>query len=71
MVDEAMAGALLSVMPYIKYPKHKAGEYTQKYPKLTEYLKNQLPKVANIPKITTAIQKFTKLPPRSLQFPKS
>ncbi|MER3376805.1 MAG: hypothetical protein RIM83_19340, partial [Allomuricauda sp.] len=61
MVSEAKRGELLSVKPYIKYPMGKAKEYAQKYPKLTEYLKNQLPNVANMPKITSAIQDITGL----------
>ncbi|MER3374108.1 MAG: hypothetical protein RIM83_05675, partial [Allomuricauda sp.] len=67
MVGEAKRGELLSVKPYIKYPMGKAKEYAQKYPKLTEYLKNQLPNVANISKITDAIHEFTQLPLNQIQ----
>ncbi|MFC4220013.1 hypothetical protein [Flagellimonas marina] len=67
MIAEAKRGELLSVKPYIKYPMGKAKEYAQKYPKLTEYLKNQLPKVARIPKITNAIHEFTQLPLSQIQ----
>ncbi|UGU16389.1 hypothetical protein LS482_00635 [Sinomicrobium kalidii] len=52
--------ALVSISPLIKYPK--GSDYATRYPKLTEYLKNQLPKVANISRIVYAINHFTKLP---------
>ncbi len=67
MIRSAISGNLISAAPFIKYPKNKAKEYKRKYPKLTEYLKNQLPKVANIKKITSAIHKFTKLPLHQIQ----
>lgn len=55
-----MYGTLVSIAPFVKYPK--GSNYAGQYPKLTEYLKNQLPKVAFIPKIVDAIHEFTQLP---------
>tara|TARA_R110000796_G_scaffold848_3_gene3254 strand:+ start:4843 stop:6342 length:1500 start_codon:yes stop_codon:yes gene_type:complete len=54
--------SLVTLFPFVKYPDDKAAQYKSDYPKLTEYLKRQLPKVANIPKIMDAIHGFTKLP---------
>ncbi len=44
----------------MKYPK--GSDYDTKYPRLTEYLRNQLPKIADIPKIVDAMHEFTQLP---------
>lgn len=52
------AGAL-SCFPLVKYPP--GSDYTTTFPKLTEYLKNQLPKLRNNSKIISAIQKYTNL----------
>ena len=62
IIDSAINGSIISVAPLIKYPDSKAAQYKRDYPKLTEYLMNQLPKVAEIPKIVNAIHEFTKLP---------
>ena len=51
---------LVSAFPFVKYPE--GSDYTSRYHKLTEYLKNQIPKVADIPKIVNAINEFTQLP---------
>ncbi|MHA7832519.1 MAG: hypothetical protein ACX93O_15595 [Flagellimonas sp.] len=65
-VDACMEGyGVISIAPFIKYPKNS--NYETLYPKLTEYLKNKLPNVANIPKITDAIQEFTQLPLNQIQ----
>jgi len=56
---------VINFAPFIKYPKNS--NYEIIYPKLTEYLKNKLPNVANIPKITDAIQEFTQLPLNQIQ----
>lgn len=50
---------LITFSPLIKYPK--GSNYDTQYPKLTEYLKNQLSKVADIPLITNAIMDITGL----------
>ncbi|MEZ4968905.1 MAG: hypothetical protein R2814_04450 [Flavobacteriaceae bacterium] len=61
MIGALAKGSLVSWFPFIKYPDSKAAQYKRDYPKLTEYLKNQLPKVANISKITNAIRDITGL----------
>jgi hypothetical protein len=50
---------LVSYSPFFQYPP--GTNYASQYPKLTEYLKNKLPNVANIPMITNAIQDITGL----------
>ena len=50
---------VVSFSPLIKYPK--GSNYQNIYPKLTEYLKNQLPKVGDNPKIVNAIKNITGL----------
>ena len=54
-------GSLVSHIPYIKYPEDQAENYKTNYPRLTEYLMNQLPTVGNITKITDAIHDITGL----------
>ncbi|MDC6363518.1 MULTISPECIES: hypothetical protein [Flavobacteriaceae] len=56
---------VINFSPLIKYPENN--NYESQYPKLTEYLKNQLPTVANISKITNAIHEFTQLPLSQIQ----
>lgn len=53
---------VLTPFPLLKYPPNLAQQYETQYPKLTEYLKNQMPKVANITKIVDAINEFTTIP---------
>ena len=50
------------MFPFIKYPDSKTAQYKRDFPKLTEYLMNQLPKVSEIAKIVNAIHEFTQLP---------
>lgn len=65
-IDALLQGyEVISLSPFVKYPKNS--NYETLYPKLTEYLKNQLPKVGNIPKITNAIYEFTQLPLNQIQ----
>lgn len=61
MIDGFNDNTTLSAFPYVKYPKDKAAEYRRDYPKLTEYLKNQLPKIADNPTIVNAFKKFTNM----------
>lgn len=62
IIEALVNESLVSWFPFIKYPKPKAAQYKADYPKLTEYLMNQLPRVANITKITNAIKDVTRLP---------
>lgn len=45
--------------PEVRYPENS--DYAEKYPKLTEYLKNKLPKIADNKEIVDAILKYTDL----------
>jgi hypothetical protein len=71
LVKETVIGmiksAVISLFPNVKYPLKKAFTYKANYPKLTEYLVNQLPKVAYISKITNAIHDYTGLPIDQIQ----
>lgn len=62
--DEPFAGpvledVLVSYKPTLRYPIDS--DYAQEYPKLTEYLRNKLPNVKDMPVITNAIQEITTL----------
>ena len=59
IISDGLEGTLISIKPYFKYPK--GSNYFTEFPKLTEYLKNQMPKVAKIPTITNTIQELTSL----------
>jgi hypothetical protein len=50
---------VITTNPLIKYPDDS--NYEEEYPKLTEYLKNKLPKVADNNSIVNAIEQFTDL----------
>jgi len=50
---------VIIIVPLIKNPKNR--KYETLYPKKTEYLKNQMPKVANSSKVTNAIHDITGL----------
>lgn len=54
--------SLLSSYPLVKYPFDKATQYKQDYPKLTEYLMNELPKIANNQDVIDAIYGLTETP---------
>lgn len=64
-IEWASGLSVINFAPLIKYPVNS--NYENQYPRLTEYLKNQLPTVANIPKITNAIHEFTQLPLTQIQ----
>ncbi len=61
IIEAAIEGTLIAIKPFVKYPKDKAMQYKRDYPKLTEYLKNQLPKIVEITKITNAFKKYTNM----------
>ena len=52
-------GTLVTAFPLIKYPENS--NYENLYPKLTEYLKNKLPSVGDIPLIVNTINTITDL----------
>lgn len=56
-IEAWMEQRLVSFSPLIKYPQ--GSNYSTKYPKLTEYLKNQLPKTGEIPKIVNTIKEIS------------
>lgn len=59
IIQSHMDNTLVSTFPFIKYPLNS--NYETVYPKFTEYLKNKLPNVANIPKIVNTIKIITRL----------
>jgi hypothetical protein len=61
IIEEDIDRNTLSAFPFVKYPKDKAAEYRRDFPKLTEYLENQLPKLADNILITRAFKKFTNM----------
>ncbi|SDQ11895.1 hypothetical protein [Flagellimonas zhangzhouensis] len=65
VINSRYAHTCVSPFPFVKYPT--GSNYHILYPKLTQYLKSQLPNVANIPKITNAIHQFTQLPINQIQ----
>ncbi len=52
-------GYVLSFSPFFKYPPNS--NYAAQYPKLTEYLKNQLPNLANEELIVDALKQYGSL----------
>ena len=58
-------GSLISFFPFFKYPP--GSSYASDYPKLTEYLKNKMPLVKDMPVITDAIQDITDLSLNEIQ----
>ncbi len=50
------------ISPFVKYPKDKAEQYKNDYPQLTEYLKNEVPKIANNETIINEIHELTDAP---------
>ncbi|WP_025744022.1 hypothetical protein [Aquimarina pacifica] len=54
--------SVVSVSPLVKYPKDKAEQYKNDYPQLTEYLKNEVPKIANNETIINEIHELTDAP---------
>ncbi len=60
LLDSAEDGTLVSAMPLVKYPENST--YETDYPKLTEYLKNELPKIADNQMVVDAIHDYTDAP---------
>jgi len=54
-------GSIISAFPFVKYPTDKAAQYRRDYPKLTEYLQNELPKLADNPSIVNAFKQYTNM----------
>lgn len=52
----------ISFYPLIKYPANKALQYKTDYPKLTDFLQNELPKIAQNQKIVNEIHELTNVP---------
>lgn len=60
-ISELMAGyPVVSISPLVKYPE--GSNYAILYPKLTEYLKNQLPNISNNTQVVNAIHDLTDAP---------
>ena len=57
VVEAGANGTLISAFPFVKYPPNS--NYANLYPKLTEYLKNQLPTLKNNSTIINAIKTYT------------
>lgn len=57
--EPVLTEELVSYKPTFQYPN--GSDYAEKYPKLTEYLRNKLPNVKDMPVITNAIQDITNL----------
>ena len=51
---------IVNFMPLVKYPENS--DYDSRYPKLTEYLKYELPKIANNQRIVDEINGITDVP---------
>ncbi len=58
-------GTIIGSSPYVKYPPNS--NYETLYPKLTEYLINQLPTIKNNSTIISAIKKYTNLSTTQIQ----
>ncbi|NJB37019.1 hypothetical protein [Croceivirga sp. JEA036] len=59
LLDAVLDNSFVSTFPFVKYPEDKAAQYKSDYPKLTEYLMNQLPKLVDNPTIVNAFKKYT------------
>ncbi|WP_162623300.1 hypothetical protein [Confluentibacter sediminis] len=59
IVDSGVDNTLVTAFPFVKYPPNS--NYATQYPKLTEYLKNQLPTINGNSTIINAIKKYTNL----------
>jgi hypothetical protein len=57
IIESSADGTLISVFPFVRYPE--GSNYATQYPKLTEYLKNQLPTIKDNSTIVNAIKKYT------------
>lgn len=56
IISAGIEGILVSAFPFVKYPPNS--NYTTLYPKLTQYLKNQLPTIKNNATIINKIVKY-------------
>ena len=59
IINSGKDGTLISALPFVKYPPNS--NYATIYPKLTEYLKNQLPKIGDNSFVVSVIKKYTNL----------
>lgn len=59
IIDSGVDNTLVIAFPFVKYPPNS--NYATLYPKLTEYLKNQLPNIKDNTTIINAIKKYTNL----------
>src|SRR5690606_31231426 len=53
--------SLVTAFPFVKYPDELAEEYTNDYPHLTEYLKEELPKLAEDDLMIQALTEYGSL----------
>ncbi|MGB3606424.1 hypothetical protein [Psychroserpens sp.] len=65
MISHAISDETLSFSPFVKYPS--GSNYFTLYPKLTEYLKNQLPTIKDNTVIIIAIKTYTNLTTSQIQ----
>jgi len=66
VIAASAEGSLISSFPFFKYPPNS--NFTIQYPKLTEYLKNKLPNVADIPLIVNTINDITGVSTTQIKF---
>ncbi|MET1257914.1 hypothetical protein ABV409_01155 [Flagellimonas sp. DF-77] len=62
LVNASIVNAQLSMFPFVKYPESKSEEYKTRYPRLTEFLMEELPKVAENEDIVNVIHGLTEAP---------
>ncbi|WP_213520793.1 hypothetical protein [Nonlabens sp.] len=65
IIDSAINRTLVTAFPFVKYPT--GSNYATLYPKLTEYLKNQLPTLKNNTTIIKSIKTYTNLTTAQIQ----
>lgn len=56
VVEAVVSGKLVSAFPFVKYPE--GSNYTVQYPNLTNYLKNEFPKLADDSLIVDALEQY-------------
>ncbi|WP_271784877.1 hypothetical protein [Aquimarina algiphila] len=62
IIKAAIDGTLVSIKPFVKYPKGQLGkDYLRDYPKLTEFLKNDLINLKDDPIIINALKTYGSL----------
>lgn len=62
VIDANINETGLSTFPLVKYPASKVEEYKSEYPKFTEYLTRELPKIASNQKVIDVINDLTEAP---------